>query len=94
MVIFHGTAEGFDTDHPERIRLEKDGVLYDDVRLISLADWNNDGWLDIYVPQVTENRRFILWGGPKGFSMDRSQMLAVGGGRQRSGGRSNGQRVS
>ena len=79
LLVFYGTEDGFDTDNPERIRLEKDGVLYDDVRFITLADWNNDGWLDIYVPQITENRSFILWGGPEGFSMDRCQMLAVGG---------------
>ena len=79
LVIFYGTADGFDTDNPQRIRLEKDGVLYDDVRFISVADWNNDGWLDIYVPQITEKRSFILWGGPEGFSMDRCQMFAVGG---------------
>ena len=79
LVIFNGTADGFDTENPQRISLEKDGVLYDDVRFISVADWNNDGWLDIYVPQTTESRSFILWGGPEGFSMDRCQMFAVGG---------------
>ena len=79
LLIFHGTENGFDTDNPQRIPLEKDGVVYDNVRFITLADWNNNGWLDIYVPQITEKRSFILWGGPDGFSMDRSQMLAVGG---------------
>ena len=79
ITIFHGTADGFDTDNPERIRTEKDGVVFDDVRFISLADWNNNGWLDLFVPQTTEDRSFILWGGPEGFSMDRCQMFALGG---------------
>ena len=79
LVVFYGTANGFDTDNPQRMRMEKDGVVYDDVRFMHLADWNNDGWLDLFVPQVTEDRSFILWGGPEGFSMDRCQMLALGG---------------
>ena len=79
LMVFYGASGGFDVDNPQRIRMEKDGVLYDDVRFICLADLNNDGWLDLFVPQVTYDRSFILWGGPEGFSMDRCQMLSIHG---------------
>ena len=77
LVIFHGAPGGFDVDNPVRIRMERDGVLYDEPRWIYLADWNNDGWLDLFVPQIASDRSFILWGGPQGFAMDRLQMLSV-----------------
>ena len=77
LVIFYGAPGGFDVDNPVRIRMERDGVLYDEPRWIYLADWNNDGWLDLFVPQIASDRSFILWGGPQGFAMDRLQMLSV-----------------
>ena len=77
LVIFYGAPGGFDVDNPLRIHMELDGVLYDEPRWIYLADWNNDGWLDLFVPQIGSDRSFILWGGPEGFSMDRLQMLSV-----------------
>ena len=77
LVIFYGAPGGFDVDNPVRIRMELDGELYDEPRWIYLADWNNDGWLDLFVPQIGSDRSFILWGGPQGFSMDRLQVLSV-----------------
>ena len=77
LLIFYGTADGFDTAHPDRIRMEHDGVLYKDPRWIYLADLDNDGWLDLVVPQIAADRSFILWGGPEGFSMARCQVLSV-----------------
>lgn len=77
LLIFYGGADGFDTSNPQRIRMEHDGVLYDDPRFIYLADLNNDGWLDLVVPQISSDRSFILWGGPDGFSMERCQLLSV-----------------
>ena len=77
ILIFYGTADGFDTSNPQRIRMELDGVLYDDPRFIYLADLNNDGWLDLVVPQVREDRSLVLWGGPDGFSMERCRALSV-----------------
>ena len=77
LLVFYGTAEGFDTDNPQRIHLERDGVVYDEPRFLCLADLNNDGWLDIFVPDCAKDRSIVLWGGPEGFSMDRSQMLSV-----------------
>ena len=77
ILILYGGPDGFDTSSPRRIRMERDGVLYDDPRYIYLADLNNDGWLDLVVPQIFSDRSFILWGGPDGFSMERCQMLSV-----------------
>ncbi len=77
ILIFYGTPDGFDPANPVRIRMEHEGVLYDDPRYICLADLNNDGWLDLVVPQISADRSFVLWGGPDGFSMDRCQMLSV-----------------
>ena len=77
LLIFHGGPGGFDVKHPTRIRLACDGVVYREPRWIHLADLNNDGWLDLVVPQIDSDRSFILWGGPEGFAMERRQMLSV-----------------
>jgi len=77
LLIFYGTGEGFDVEKPVRIRMEHDGVLYNDPRWIYLADLDSDGWLDLVVPQIAADRSFILWGGPEGFSMARCQVLSV-----------------
>lgn len=83
LLIFHGAAPDpdtglcFDTANPQRIRLEHEGKLYDEPRWIHLADLNNNGWLDLIVPQIAYDRSFILWGGPQGFSMERCQPLSV-----------------
>ena len=77
LLIFHGTADGFDTEHPTRIRMELDGEPYSDPRWLSLADLNNDGHLDLIVPQSWSDRCFILWGGGDGFSMERCQVLPI-----------------
>ncbi|MBM4084713.1 MAG: VCBS repeat-containing protein, partial [Planctomycetes bacterium] len=77
ILVFHGTRDGFDTAHPVRIRLEHGGVKYDQPRWIYLVDLNNDGWLDLVVPQIAFDRSFVLWGGPDGFSMKNCQVLSV-----------------
>ena len=77
ILIFYGTADGFDTANPTCIRMEHDGTVYNEPRWIYLADLNNDGWLDLVIPQISYDRSFILWGGPDGFSMERCQVLSV-----------------
>jgi len=77
LLIFYGKPGGFDTGNPTRIRLEHEGVEFAEPRWIFLADLNRNGWLDLVVPTVEGNRSFILWGGPEGFSMERSQALSV-----------------
>ena len=77
ILIFHGTADGFDTDHPERILMTCEDTHCAGPLWIYLADLNNNGWLDLVVPQSRGDRSFILWGGPEGFSMKRSQCLSI-----------------
>jgi len=77
ILIFYGTGDGFDAADPTRIRVEHEGVVYKECRWIYLADLNNDGWLDLVIPQITSDRSFILWGGPIGFSMANCQALSV-----------------
>ena len=78
MLIFRGGPDGFDTANPQRIRMERDGVVYDYCLWLALADLNNDGWLDIIAPQGNGHERcLVLWGGPDGYSMERVQLLAA-----------------
>ena len=77
MHIYYGAPGGFDVANPVRIRMERDGVVYNEPRWMVLADLNNDGYLDLVVPQIGFDRSFILWGGPDGFSMERLQFLSV-----------------
>ena len=58
---------------------------YDDIPLMEdssgrwpvAIDLNGDGWLDLVVPTAYGKYSLILWGGPEGFSMERSQKLSV-----------------
>ncbi len=77
ILVFYGGPDGFDTDNPVRIRMDVDGEKWDNPRWIYLADLNNDGWLDLVVPQISSDRSFILWGGIDGFSMERRHDLSV-----------------
>ena len=77
LLIFRGTEGGLDVEHPQRIPTECDGVSYDQPRRLCLADLNNNGWLDLVVSQTQQDRCFILWGGPDGFSFENRRMLPV-----------------
>ena len=77
ILIFYGGAEGFDLKNPRRVRMEHQGTVYKNPLWIYLADLDNDGYLDLVVPQSREDRSLILWGGPEGFAMERCQMLSV-----------------
>ena len=71
--IFHGGPDGFEME-PERIRL---GEEYTCSLFIYAADLNNDGWLDLILPQSKTDRSIVLWGGPDGYSFDQCQLLSV-----------------
>ncbi len=71
--IFHGGPDGFEPE-PERVRLNEE---YTCSLFIYAADLNNDGWLDLVLPQSKNDRSLILWGGPEGFSGERCQPLSV-----------------
>ena len=94
LLIFNGTDAGFDLAHPQTIKLDsdlwrftkadgldsrQDAIEFQQVRKLFVADFNNDGWLDIFVPEIYGSRSFIMWGGPNGFSMDRTTSLACEG---------------
>ena len=49
------------------------------VRWMLAADFNGDGWLDLFVSEILGPRCFILWGGPEGFSKDRMTVLQTDG---------------
>ena len=75
--IFQGNGQGFDTQNPTLIPMVHEGVKYAHTGWMHLADLNNNGWLDLIVPQIASDRSFILWGGPDGFSFERCQPLSV-----------------
>ena len=77
ITIFHGGADGFDAANPTRIDMQLDGRTLRETRWLYLADLNNDGWLDLVVPQVGGSQSLVMWGGPDGFSMQRVQVLRV-----------------
>ncbi len=52
---------------------------YGQVRWLFSADFNGDGYLDLFVSQICSEHSFIFWGGPDGFSTDRMQVLACDG---------------
>ncbi len=52
---------------------------FGEVRWLFTADFNNDGWLDLFVSQICGSRSFIFWGGPEGFSTERMQEIATDG---------------
>ena len=78
LLIFYGGPDGLGTADPVRLRLDlPDGHLLTEPRSLHLADLNNDGWLDLFIPDIVSDRSLILWGGPDGFSLERRQLLSV-----------------
>ncbi len=52
---------------------------YNSPRWIFSADFNGDGWLDLFVSEILGERSFIFWGGPDGFSPENMQEIATDG---------------
>ena len=77
LLFFFGTANGFDAENPQVLKMEYEGVSYNNALWVYLVDLNGDGWLDLVLPQIRADRSFVLWGGPEGFSMENSQVLYV-----------------
>lgn len=76
-VPFPWDVEDMDPDYSD----EENALVPDfgNIRWMHAADYNGDGWLDIFVSQITGANSFILWGGPEGYSTERMQVLATDG---------------
>ena len=78
LLIFYGGPDGLGAADPVRIRLNlRDGHTLSEPRSLHVADLNNDGWLDLFIPDIVSDRSVILWGGPDGFNLERRQLLSV-----------------
>jgi hypothetical protein len=64
--------------NPQKLS-RKPNVELSEPRWILTADFNNDGWLDLWVSQIFGAHSFILWGGPQGFDMNNSLWLNTEG---------------
>ena len=71
LVIWHGSANGF--VYTNRVILPFDQGLGH----TAIADYNNDGRLDIAVACMEANRIFIFWGTAEGYSLDRLMALPM-----------------
>ena len=49
------------------------------IRWMFAADFNGDGYLDLFVSQIVGDRSFIFWGGPDGFDSNNFQEIATDG---------------
>lgn len=58
---------------------KKIATQYGQVRWMLAADFNGDGWLDLFVSEICGHRSFILWGGPDGYSYANRQDLLTDG---------------
>ncbi len=77
IIIFYGSEDGFSIENSVKITMEHNGKLYKESRFLSLADLNNDGWLDLIVSIINEEESFVLWGGPDGFDFNNKQVFKV-----------------
>jgi FG-GAP-like repeat len=78
LLVFYGGPDGLEVTDPVRVLLDaRDGHLLSEPRTLHLADLNNDGWLDLFIPDIVSDRSPILWGGPDGFNLERHQRLSV-----------------
>ncbi|MCC6681450.1 MAG: VCBS repeat-containing protein [Phycisphaeraceae bacterium] len=75
ILIYYGTPEGFDLEHPHRINVLEGPGDFIFPRRVYLADFNNDGWLDLVVTPAGANRCVLLWGGPDGWDSARRLVL-------------------
>ena len=68
---------GFIRDFTEEAK--KLVVEYGQVRWMMAADFNGDGWLDLFVSEICGPKSIILWGGPDGYSYENRQEIMTDG---------------
>ena len=76
LILFHGSKDGFKESTFIELKRE-DGTHFGSPRWIYGADLNKNGYIDLIVPLIDADRTLILWGGEKGFSLERKTELAV-----------------
>ena len=74
------TPMTYETDAEKR-KDQAPGIIrdYGEVRWMLAADFNSDGYLDVFVSEIGGPRSFIYWGGPNGISADNFTELATDG---------------
>jgi len=74
--VLYGSAEGYSDENIQILRPvpegERSGLLWP-----AVADLNGNGWLDLVVPVSWQNYSVIYWGGPEGYSDERTSKLPI-----------------
>ncbi len=71
LVIYYGSKNGFELKDRKTIPCKGRSSSP------AIADYNLDGWLDIAVASYEENLLRVFWGGPSGFSENKSRQLEL-----------------
>lgn len=78
VTVFYGSEKGYCLENTQTVEIAPPEKRLD-LQWACLADLNGDGWLDLALSISLEDYTLILWGGPDGFSMERSTKLPVEG---------------
>ena len=76
VTVLYGSAQGYSPANSQTLTIAPPEVACGLLWPV-LADFNNDGWLDLCVPVSNQYETLIFWGGPQGFSLERCQKLPV-----------------
>ena len=75
--VFYGSENGYSLDNTQTIELAPGDEDSYSLLWGCLADLNGNGWLDFVVPVSAKSYSLIFWGGPEGYSIERSQKLPI-----------------
>ncbi len=76
VTVLYGSEKGYSLDNSLTLEIAPGEDLCAILWPV-LADLNNDGWLDLCIPVSNKGYSIIFWGGPEGYSLERSQRLPV-----------------